>query len=214
MSTVARVQMTGLRFGRWLVLSEAGRRKRAALWLCRCNCGTERVVSGNSLRMGRSTSCGCYCDEVNRARIAEVRAAKKTHGLSHTGAYISWHDMIGRCRYSSTNGYKNYGGNGVKICERWMQFENFYADMGERPTGKTLDRYPDKNGNYEPSNCRWATPEEQRRNSNQNRVITFQGKTLCLVDWANLLCLSATSLSKRLRKWSLERALTEPSRGY
>ncbi len=136
-----------------------------------------------------------------------------THGCYGTPTHRSWHSMISRCRYQGMNGYENYGGRGITVCERWLKFENFLADMGERPAGMTLERI-NRNGNYETANCKWDTMANQRRNSSQNRIISFGGISQCLADWASALRLTPQSLSKRLKKWPIERALTETSRGY
>ena len=150
------------RFGRWTVLRPAPRRhyktgRPETYWLCRCDCGVESPVQTNSLRRGESQSCGCLQREVTSATNA-------THRMRDTATYRSWNAMRNRCKNKRAERYPQYGGRGIAVCERWNQFENFLTDMGKRPIGKTLDRYPDKNGNYEPGNCRWATVTEQNRN--------------------------------------------------
>src|SRR5260221_8087975 len=104
--------------------------------------------------------------------------------MSGTPTWKSWDSMIQRCTNKNSPDYPRYGGAGIVICERWMKFENFYADMGKRPDGMTLDRFPDKKGNYEPGNCRWATAAEQQRNLKSNIYITYKGETKLAVDWA------------------------------
>lgn len=139
----------GDKFGKLTAVEIAGRSKcRRVLWKCRCDCGGETVVMASNLKNGNSRTCGC-------SRI--------THGATDTPTYRSWHSMIHRCSSPYTNGYENYGGRGIKVCPEWSDFEQFLADMGERPAGKTLDRI-DPDGDYEPSNCRWATPVEQAAN--------------------------------------------------
>ena len=107
-----------------------------------------------------------------------------THGKTHTGVHKSWESMKQRCLNPNSPDYHRYGALGIKMCERWLSFDDFYADMGDRPPNTSLDRYPDKNGNYEPTNCRWATPAEQQRNLRNNQYLTIQGKTKLLIDWA------------------------------
>jgi hypothetical protein len=162
------IDLTGKHFGRWFVLAihpprmRYGRRGHAVcvLWLCRCDCGTERVVFGTNLRRGLSTSCGCRSREKTRERNAR-------HGHACRGkvtrAYIRWLSMLQRCCNPNNTAYDYYGGRGISVCERWHTFDNFLSDMGEPPPGLSIDRI-DVNGDYEPGNCRWATASEQVRN--------------------------------------------------
>jgi hypothetical protein len=152
----------GERIGRLAVVEQAPKVRRGRDWLCRCDCGTEIIVTNENL--GRCTfSCGC----LQKERFEEQRHsgdATRTHGMYGTPTYNSWTAMRARCYRRGCNGYKNYGGRGITVCERWRSsFENFLADMGERPDGMTLDRI-NVEGNYEPGNCRWATKSEQRKN--------------------------------------------------
>src|ERR1043166_7168154 len=118
------IDLTGKRFGRWLVLERVG---KEFAWRCRCDCGTEKRVLANSLRDGRSTSCGCYANEVSGDRIANFN---RSHGWSSRPEYNVWAAMKDRCLNPNTANYANYGGRGITVCERWMTFENFIADMG------------------------------------------------------------------------------------
>lgn len=157
--------LTGQRFGRLVVLSRAGANKRnRALWLCACDCDRNRertiVVSGAYLLNGHTTSCGCF-------RAEQFALLTTRHGQArrsgYSGAYKSWTGMLKRCTQPRFRFWKDYGGRGIKVCDEWLKFENFYASMGDRPEGLTLDR-TDTNGNYEPGNCEWVDGYQQARN--------------------------------------------------
>jgi hypothetical protein len=126
--------------------------------------------------------------------------------------YISWVSMVTRCHNKNHNSYPEYGGRGFSVCERWRgSFAAFLNDMGERPKNTTLDRHPNRSGNYEPGNCRWATHQEQQRNRDDVRTFTAEGKTLYLSDWSKLKGLTVNTLHARLRRgWELNRALNTP----
>jgi hypothetical protein len=131
-----------------------------------------------------------------------------THGKCRTSVYSTWCAMITRCHNPNSKSYPGYGGRGIHVCERWRKFENFYADMGDRPVGMTLDRR-DGNLGYSPDNCRWATAKEQRANTKTVRLLSFNGETLNVTEWAVRLGINPSSLTERLdRGWPLEIALT------
>ncbi len=154
--------LLGHRFGRLTVIEFLGMDRNNGLWKCLCDCGKEHSARASPLACGDVTSCGC--------RHAEIKAGWKervtTHGMSRKGSreYHTWNMMKGRCLNLNNQKYAYYGGRGITICKRWRDsFENFYADMGERPKGKTLDRI-DNNRGYSPGNCKWSTPKEQAAN--------------------------------------------------
>jgi hypothetical protein len=181
-----RIDIKGLRFGRLLVGAYAGGNK----WTCTCDCGEVRVVSSADLRTRHTRSCGCLRKELISARV-------KTHGMAGSRTYETWLKMWSRCTKPATDQYKHYGGRGVIVCAGWKEFAAFFADMGERPAGMTLDRYPNNDGNYEPSNCRWATQKEQMDNT--RRSVRFEGKTL--EELSAESGIQYATLSYRLRKF-------------
>lgn len=182
------VDMTGQRFGKLVVVSYAGASGVGARWNCLCDCGTMREVYRNNLIRNQIRSCGCL-----RRQLTSDRA--KTHGMTHTPTYISWSRMRSRCFDPNNHTYHRYGGRGITVCGRWESFENFIADMGERPEGRTLDRI-DNDGPYSPENCKWSTQKEQTRN--MARTVKFQGKTLR--EWSEELGIKYATLGWRMRK--------------
>lgn len=145
--------------------------RKGQFWICRCDCGGERAVYAGHLRDGSAKSCGCLVGGNNR-----------THGMSKTPEYRAWDNARSRCYREKDRKYPLYGGRGIKMCDAWRKsFEKFFADMGPRPSpNHTLDRYPNGDGNYEPSNCRWATIEDQNNNRSINRYITVNGERLTI----------------------------------
>lgn len=199
-----RIDLTGRRFGRLVVVSEAGREPGGGIrWTCRCDCGAQKAAYGGDLRSGKTKSCGCL------KRESQVPLTL-THGQSRTPLYRRWWGALQRTTNPNQPAFRHYGGRGITVCERWQTFENFAADMGPtfQPT-LTLERI-DVNGNYEPSNCRWATWTEQARNRRNNRFLTFRGHTKTVMEWCELLGLKHTTVTQRLdrRGWPIERALT------
>lgn len=207
--------LTGLRFGRLVVLGLAtsvpGNPNRR--WATRCDCGLHTVVFGMDLVSGRTSSCGCFRKDVLRTHPQTLaHGQSKRLGRKPSPEYVAWAGIRRRCLNAKDPAYPQYGGRGIKICERWGKFENFFADMGPRPSPKhSVDRYPNNNGDYEPSNCRWATPTEQARNRRTSRRVTFQGQELTLVAWAEKMTLPYGTLLRRLtRGWPFDVALTTP----
>ena len=154
----------GMTFGRLTVVCQRGSKNKYVCWDCKCICGKIVNVRGSDLRKGSIKSCGCLNSESTSDRNRSTKSKHgHTAGFTHTRTYNSWRSMISRCYNESYEGYKNYGGRGIGICDRWYVFENFLLDMGDRPEGMTLDRI-DVDGNYQPQNCKWSTFKEQSSN--------------------------------------------------
>lgn len=140
----------------------------------------------------------------------ESRGRKATHGMSGTRIYRIWACMKNRCHDSNNPRYHDYGGRGIKACDEWLKFENFYKDMGDPPSNKTLDRI-DNNEGYNPNNCKWSTVKEQRENMRNNVYLTYNGETKLLMDWAKQIGIKRHTLETRIyRGWTTERALNKP----
>lgn len=203
-----RENLVGMKFNRLTVLEFAGTTLgRAAIWRCQCDCGNITNVRASKLKNNIIKSCGCYKKE-------QWIRDHTTHGHSSkqkkSSTYSSWLNMKARCSNSSCHEYHNYGGRGISICERWNSFENFLSDMGECPDGLSLDRI-DNNGNYEPSNCRWANAVVQGNNRRNNRRITYNGETKTLSEWSRILDMNWFTLFHRLKAGiSVEDAFTNP----
>jgi hypothetical protein len=182
--------------------------------VCQCKCGSYGVYWTGSLRYGHTKSCGCQ-------RQANVLKAIHKHGESgknKTPEYATWAHIQYRCYCDTYTAYKDYGGRGIRVCDRWRDpvqgYANFLEDMGRKPSpSHTIDRYPDPDGNYEPGNCRWATKEQQARNRRGNKPIRVFGAVKLLVEWAEAYNMPPDLVGRRINKgWSPEKALTTPKR--
>jgi hypothetical protein len=198
--------LRGRRFDRLLVIEFAGIDPRGyAKWRCLCDCGKETVKQGTHMMRGNTRSCGCLVSETARAKVL-------THGKTKTTEFRIWTGMIDRATNPNGAAWKCYGGRGITVCERWKSFENFFSDMGPRPSSEfSLDRI-DVNGNYCPENCRWANRATQARNRRSTIYLEFDGKKMSLPEWSEASGISCQTIRYRLlRHWSVERALTTPS---
>jgi hypothetical protein len=192
--------LSGQRFGRLTAIEPTSERvNKKIVWKCACECGAFAFAASSNLINGHTTSCGCVRREV-----------RLTHGLSATRAYRSWVAMMARCYDRTHKGYHSYGGRGITACDRWLNVEAFIADMGPRPCGTSIERVDNSKG-YQPDNCKWATPKQQGRNRRSNRMLTANGLTLCVADWADRVGLSKQQIADRLRLgWSDAAAVTTP----
>lgn len=190
--------LTGKSFGKMTVLRRDSTKHRVRWW-CLCLCGTEISLRTDGLKSGRSTSCGCGKSE-----------KMTTHGDTASAEFLAWTSMFQRCENGNRPQFKYHGGRGIKVCERWQVYENFLEDMKRRPSKEhSLDRYPDNDGDYEPTNCRWATPKQQQRNRRCTKFIEVHGNKIPLTELAEKHGVSRAALRGRLdRGWSLDKALT------
>lgn len=199
--------MIGQKFGRLTVISIVqGEHVRLA---CTCDCGSSKTARYDHLRSGATSSCGC----LQRERAS---ATSLQHGMSTSSEYTSWSAMISRCEDEHNLRYARYGGRGIRVCSQWREsFAGFLADMGPKPSANhSIDRI-DVDGNYEPTNCRWATPVEQARNTSTNHWITVGGETLVLQDWADRLGVTQSAIRRRLdRGMSETDAIMTPFRRF
>lgn len=204
------IDMTGKRYGRYTVIKRVDKNDNKGWWLCRCDCGKEKVVHGHLLRIGSTKSCGCYS-------IDNAKKNFTTHGLTQTKLYSVHRTMVARCQNPKNNSYKTYGAKGIKVCEEWLGekgFINFYnwAMQNGFKDGLSIDRI-DNNKGYSPDNCRWATTEQQSLNKKTNVFLEYQGQTKTLKEWSNVFDIPYKTLHARInRNWDLEKAFNEPVR--
>lgn len=171
--------LTGTQVGKMRVIRQEGMRGHKSLWRLRCECGGEKLLPSSEVNRARSEfSCGCDL----RSRQASISSK---HGRSYSPTYRSWRSMLSRVRNPRATSFHLYGGRGIRVTERWFVFENFLADMGERPSGKSLDR-KDPDGDYTPENCRWATPAEQALNRRGTIKVQLSEGTVSLSEYARL----------------------------
>lgn len=158
------LKLSGARFGRLTAINRVCGQRRTR-WLCQCDCGNTKIILTDSLRSGRTKSCGCLWKEAMAAVHTKHGHARANHRSSE---FMTWAAMVDRCSNPNHADFANYGGRGIKVCKRWLKFENFLADMGKRPAGQSLDR-KNNNGIYSKRNCRWATSRVQNNNRRPRR---------------------------------------------
>ena len=199
------IDLTGQKFGRLTVIKRAENDKSNRVqWLCQCECGNTKVIRGNDLKLGNIKSCGCLREDIPNGL---------KHGMKDTRLYRIWQAMKNRCRNKNTINYKHYGGKGVKVCKDWQDFMSFYEWAMAHGYNDTLsiDRI-NSNGNYEPSNCRWATQKMQVNNCSRNRILEFKGEKHTVSEWGEITGIGKNNISNRINQkgWSIEKALTQP----
>ena len=196
--------LCGERFGNLVVIRSAGSRNGLRYWVCQCDCGNEKIVRGGHLQAGNVSSCGC-------------KRGNKKHGEYKTRLYHIWVGMRARCRNPKDQQYDLYGGRGIAVCAEWNDYETFrqWAMSSGYAEHLTIDRINNDDG-YNPQNCRWATPREQANNTRKTRLITYNGETHSVSEWARKLGMTQGTLSSRLNKcgWSAEDALRKEVKKY
>jgi hypothetical protein len=193
------IDLTGQTFGRLEVKEKIANINRRTAWRCQCVCGGFKETTGDALQAGKTRSCGCLWDET-----------MIKHGGYLDPTYTVWRNMNARCNNPKNPKYSRYGGRGIKVVERWRSYATFIADMGPRPEGLCLERI-DNDGNYDPSNCEWATYTQENNNTSRNKLITLGSVTKTAAEWCELTGLNHRTLASRLSSsMSVEMALTLP----
>lgn len=192
------INIIGERYGRLIVLSLYKKTDKHTWFKCICDCGNTSIVIQNNIRKGTTQSCGCLQSE--RASIANWK-----HGENGSSEYNTWSSIKDRCYNKNNDRYADWGGRGIRVCERWLDendgFKNFLFDMGRKPSpSHSIDRFPNNEGDYEPTNCRWATVPQQNRNKRSNIWIEYDGKKMILADWATYFGVTYSTLKEHLSK--------------
>lgn len=184
-------------------------RKKYSLY--ECSCGNKKEIREDHVRYGYTNSCGCIKKTSTKESLEKARSTNIRHGMSKTPIYNIWSAMKERCNNPEHKFYSYYGGRGITVCDRWGDFENFFADMGHRPDKKSLDRIDNDKG-YGPENCRWATKAEQQSNLRTNKRIEFNGQNLTLSQWSEALGIHRNTIDQRfLAGWPIEKVLSTES---
>lgn len=204
--------ITGQKFGRLTVLHADGRIRSEVAWVCRCECGAVVRTTKNHMSSGNTQSCGCLAKENSSARAVVHGRYKAPSGSYKVAAFACWKAILKRCLDEQSEDWPRYGGVGITVCEQWMSFENFLADMGDRPSKKhTVDRIDGTKG-YEPGNCRWATRRQQSDNRTVTVWVEHDGQKRSIREWSELTGLNYATIKSRIASgWDVGRALTEPT---
>jgi hypothetical protein len=182
------IDITGQRFGKLLAVGKSANTSRTCFTVI-CDCGTVKEVQARHLRSGAIVSCGCH-----------RRSLATSHGMNGTRPYNIWRGMLDRCRNPSRKEFKNYGGKGITVCQRWLEFSSFWEDMEIGYSDDlTLDRIKNDRG-YEPGNCRWATKTEQARNTSRNRLVNLDSRQVCISEAAEIVGVNRFALRARAEK--------------
>jgi hypothetical protein len=200
------------RFGRLVAIGAAGKDNRNnLLWSFRCDCGTLYATRATSVRNGYTVSCGCHRSEQSAKTILEYSdpSATRTHGKRDTAEYSTWSHMKQRCNNPKDPKYSDYGARGIKVCKRWEKFENFFSDMGTKPSPDHSIERIDNDGNYSADNCCWAVPSSQARNKRNNIYVSFRGRRMVLKDACREAGINYSTGYMRLQRgWPISRALS------
>jgi hypothetical protein len=194
---INRGSILGNKYGKLTVVRKLDGGKNTT-WVCICDCGNEKVVNRSNLSNGHVTNCGC-----------EIYKKPIKHGMCNSVEYHTWGSIISRCTNPKNKAFKNYGGRGIKVCDRWLQsFEHFYSDMGHRPSeDHSIDRFPNNDGNYEPANCRWATKQEQAVGRNTTVWIDYNGQRMYQKELANYFGIMDSTFCAVIKRRGVESAI-------
>jgi len=205
------VNLVGKKFGKLLVVKRADNRNNSVFWLCKCDCGNEVVVRGDSLKQGKTQSCSCLQKEKVK-KVCKKNFIK--HGLSKSRLSNIWFNIKQRCNNPKSKNYQYYGAKNIQICCEWLEFKNFYnwAINNGYADNLSIDRI-DVNGNYEPLNCRWTDYKIQENNRSNNVVVEYDNEAHTIAEWSRIVGIKYTTLLNRIKKgWNVEKALTTPTK--
>jgi hypothetical protein len=190
--------LSGLKFNKLTIIGYAELHKHGySSWFCECECGNIVKVFGSCLKGGHTKACGCLMGKGINSRTMTARTGTNTSIRHNNSSYDIWRGIKKRCLNPNSKEFKNYGGRGIDVCERWIVFKNFSEDMGERPKDMTIERINNNKGYYK-ENCRWATRMEQGSNKRNNVFIKFNGKTQTLAQWSREMKIHSTKLRQKM----------------